>query len=432
MRILTKSTLRIEPRSLKNKRELATDMNQHSISDSIKLPESWKAKPFLLIVVGVIALAASLGLSFATQSSGMKVFLHSYLANFIFAISFGIGALFFVLIQFLCRAGWSASIRRMAELISITIPWMALLFVPILVLVVAGDSNLYEWNQKPEDLHGLVKEKVGYFAPWFFVARSCFYIACWIVMASWIYAQSRKQDETGEVGLTTKVQKLSGPMVIVYALSVSFASFDWVMSIDADWYSTIFGVYLFSASMYGFFALMIVLFMSLQKRGKMKENVTVEHFHDMGKFLFGFTMFWSYIAFSQMMLYWYGNIPEETAFFRVRLANGWQVLSYSLIIVHFVLPWLGVVSRHVRRHRAGLTFWAVWGLVAHWLDMAFLVLPNTGAELSFTLVLTHVASGIGMFAIFLGFLFIRASDVPLVAVRDPRLHEAMSYKNPLL
>ncbi len=204
------------------------------------------------------------------------------------------------------------------------------------------------------------------------------------------------------------------------------------MSIDADWYSTIFGVYLFAASMYGFFALMIVLFMSLQKRGKVRENVTVEHYHDMGKFLFGFTMFWSYIAFSQMMLYWYGNIPKRPFGFRDRLKNGWEYLSYGLIIVHFILPWLGMVSRHVRRHRAGITFWAVWGLVAHWLDMTFLVLPNTGVELTFTLFLVHLLSGVGMVSIFLGFLFFRASDVPLIAFRDPRLHEAMSYKNPIL
>lgn len=410
-------------------------MNQNTVSDNIRLPESWRAKPFMLVVVGLIAMVASLALTVVIyKGDWSKVFFHSYLANYIYVLSFGLGALFFVLIQFLCRAGWSASIRRMAELISQTIPWLAVLFLPLLVLVWMGNSDLYEWNQKVEDLEGLVKLKTGYFAPWFFTLRSAIYIISWVLMAGWIYKKSRLQDETGDVGITTKIQTWSGPMVMVYALTVSFAAFDWVMSIDADWYSTIFGVYFFAASMYGFFAMMIVLFMSLQKRGKVRENVTVEHFHDMGKFLFGFTMFWSYIAFSQMMLYWYGNIPEETAWFKYRIANNWQYLSYGLIIVHFVLPWLGVVSRHVRRHRAGLTFWAIWGLIAHWLDMSFLVMPNDhlGVPLTPALVLVHVLSGVGMVSIFLAFLFIRASDVPLVAIRDPRLHEAMSYKNPIL
>jgi hypothetical protein len=218
---------------------------------------------------------------------------------------------------------------------------------------------------------------------------------------------------------------------MLFALSVSLAAFDWIMSIDADWYSTIFGVYLFAASMFGFFALMIVSLMLLQRNGMVTKYVNTEHYHDMAKFLFGFTMFWAYIAFSQFLLIWYGNIPEETAWFKHRAENDWIYLSYASIIIHFAAPFLGVMSRHVRRHRAGLAFWACWALVAHWLDMTYLVMPNVG-EPTVIMFLGHILCGLGMVSIFAAMVLVRASGVPLVALRDPRLPEGMSYANPIL
>ncbi len=406
-------------------------MNHTTSTENVNLPDSWRNKPALLVIAGAVLLGLSFLLFFNMENNGIRYFFHSYLTNFVYVLSFGIGATFFVLIQHLCRAGWSASIRRMAELISVTLPFLALLFIPILVLVLSQSSILYDWNKAESELEGLTALKTGFLNSTFFSVRSVIYFVILIGMASWYYRTSRLQDSTGDIQLTLMLQKWAGPFIMVFALTVSFATFDWVMSIDSDWYSTILGVYLFAASMFGFFALMITLFMTLQSQGKLRENVTVEHFHDMGKFQFGFTMFWSYIAFSQMMLYWYGNIPEETAWYRDRLQGGWQYLSYTLIIVHFVLPWLGLVSRHVRRHRSGLFFWALWALTAHWLDMTFLVMPNAG-QVETTVILGHILAGLGMVCLFLAFLFIRASDAPLVAIRDPRLHEAMSYTNPIL
>jgi hypothetical protein len=218
---------------------------------------------------------------------------------------------------------------------------------------------------------------------------------------------------------------------MLFSLSVSFAAFDWLMSIDADWYSTIFGVYLFSGSMVSFFAVMIVINMLLQNAGKLKKLVTVEHFHDMGKFLFGFVMFWSYIAFSQLVLIWYANIPEETFWYQVRLDNGWKVFSYCIIPIHFIIPFLFLMSRHIRRNRTALTIGAVWLLFAHWYDMTFLVMPNAG-PLQLIPLFGHLLGGIGMLSIFASMFIWRADGVPLVAMRDPRLPEAMSYTNPIL
>jgi len=406
-------------------------------NDDVKLPANWAGMYLGFMTVGVVMIALS-GLLFfvgaPSRAVGLRFGLHSYLANFTFCISFGIGAMFFVLISFLTRAGWSASIRRLAEIISMTIPWVACLFLPILVIVFASKgSSLYEWNfANVEDIkESIVRAKVDYLNGPFFVARALFCIVIWSVIVSYYYRLSRQQDESRDVELTLYRQKWSGVLIMVFSLTVSIAAFDWVMSIDADWFSTIFGVYLFSASMFGFFALMIISFMLLQRSGKLKDLVNIEHYHDMGKFLFGFTMFWSYIAFSQFLLYWYADIPEETAWFRDRVENGWAFLTYGLIIVHFVIPFLGLLSRHVRRHRSGLFYFACWALVVHWLDMTFLVMPNAGV-FSWILMSAHLLGGIGMFSMFLGFYLLRATDAPLVATGDPRLHEALSYANPLL
>lgn len=414
-------------------------MNLNYDKESIQLPDSWRTKSWVLLALGLLCILIGVGLCFMTpatkgdQSLAFKYWTHSYLANLIFILTFALGALFFILIQFLTRAGWSSSIRRIAEINMTTLPLIAILFVPILGFLYSGSDALYEWNAPPSEIHSsVIKTKAEFFlTKEFFTVRTLVYLALWIWMATWFFSLSRKQDESGDTELSLVRQKWSGPLVMIFALSVSFATFDWVMSIDADWYSTILGVYLFAASMMGHFALMIVLCMSLQKAGKIKTFVTVEHFHDMGKFLFGFVMFWSYIAFSQLLLYWYGNIPEETNWYRVRLTDGWAYLSFGLIFLHFAIPFLGLMSRHVRRHRAGLAFWAVWILFAHWLDITYLVMPNAG-PVAFFPMLGHLLGGVGMFSILGAFFLVRASNVPLVAVRDPRLPEALTYTNPLL
>ncbi|MDZ4847735.1 MAG: quinol:cytochrome C oxidoreductase [Pirellulaceae bacterium] len=406
-------------------------------SDSLKLPDAWQGKAYLLMAVGLGLICVS-GLIFFigysdARATAFKIFLHSYLANFMYCLSFGIGAMFFVLITFLTRASWNASVRRWAEIISMTIPSMAILFAPILLMVLANNASpLYEWNQAKEDIREtIVQQKVDYLNGPFFTARAVICLLLWTAIVTYYYKQSRREDETGGVDLTLARQKWSGPLVMLFALTVSMAAFDWIMSLDADWFSTIFGVYLFSASMFGFFAFMIVSFLLLQRNGKLKEYVNIEHYHDMAKFLFGFTMFWSYIAFSQLILIWYANIPEETAWFKDRVEGDWAYLTYGSIALHFAIPFLGLMSRHVRRHRTALAFWACWALIAHWLDMTFLVMPNAG-PVSMPMILGHVLGGLGMFSIFSAMILVRASGVPLVALRDPRLPEAMSYANPLL
>ncbi len=407
-------------------------MTSEAASNEITLPATWKSKWAVFVAIGAVCLLLSVAWCYFTASSankaeGVKFFMHSYLVNYMYCLSFGLGALFFVLVQYLCRAGWSASIRRIAEIIASTLPLMALLFVPILAMVLFTHStSLYEWNA--EKLEGLLYDKSGYLNGKFFTVRTVVYFLVFIGSTHFVYSNSRRQDETGDTGITLHIQKWSGPLIMLYALAISFASFDWLMSVDAEWFSTIFGVIIFAGSMLGFFALTALIGMGLQNSGKLQKYITVDIYHDIGKFLFGFVMFWSYVSFSQFLLYWYGDIPEETAWYKIRMENGWQYVGLILIACHFAIPFLGLLSRHVRRHRFGLGFWACWLLVAHWIDLSYMVLPNTG-PVNVSMLLGHLVGWIGMFSIFLAILLLKASDVPLVAVRDPRVPEAISYHN---
>jgi|688.fasta_scaffold00262_42 hypothetical protein len=409
-------------------------MTSETSSNDISLPSSWKALPALLVAVGAVSLLLSVGLCYLNatpehKAAGVKFFMHSYLTNYMYCLSFGLGALFFVLVQFLCRAGWSASVRRLAEIMASTLPLMAILFLPILIMVLLTRStSLYEWNTATPE--GLILAKKGFLNGPFFTLRSIVYFLVFIGSAYFVYSNSRRQDETGDTSITLKIQAYSGPLIMLYALAISFASFDWVMSIDADWYSTIFGVIIFAGSMLGFFSLLAISCMLLQRNGKLLNFVTIENYHDIAKFMFGFIMFWAYVSFSQYLLYWYGDIPEETIWYDIRInsGNGWEYVAIALLLVHFVVPFLGLISRHVRRNKTGLFFWACWLLIAHWIDLSFLILPNAG-PVEVTYLLGHLLCFIGMVSIFLAMLLLKASNVPLVATRDPRVPEALSYHN---
>lgn len=402
-------------------------------NDNVTVPASWRGMAPVLIAVGAVCVLVSLGLFYFTGSKanpdlGFRAFFHSYLANFMFCLSFCLGALFFVLVTHLVRASWAASIRRLAELLAFTISWWALMFVPILAMVLFTNSQaLYAWNGGPgSDLPLIVQNKLSYLNPGFFAIRTLVYFAIWGITARIYFTLSRKQDDTGDTEITLKQQRWAGPMIMLFALSLNFAAFDWMMSTDAAWFSTIYGVYLFAAGMLSFFAVMIILCFMLQRSGRIEKLVTTEHYQDMSKFQFGFIVFWAYIAFSQFLLYWYGNIPEETLWYKERMTHGWQYVGLLLIAFHFAVPFLGTMSRHVRRNRSVMAGWAGLILVVHWLDMMFLIMPNA-APLSGMLILGHLVCWIGMVSIFLALFLLRVGETPVVAAKDPWLPESLAY-----
>lgn len=401
------------------------------LNDDDSLPIHWRAASPWLMVVGFVSLLVSFALCYFagtgdTREVGFKVFLHSYLTNYIYCLTLCIGALFFVLVSHLARAAWCATIRRVGEILAVTVAWWAVFFVPILAIVLLTPSDaLYPWNGLAPDISS---EKLGYLNGRWFALRAVVYFAVWVVSASYYFAKSREQDETGSSEISLRLTRYSGPWIMLFALSLNFAAFDWVMSIDPHWFSTIFGVYIFAASMMAFWAFMIVAFTFLQQNGRVLKYVNVEHFHDMSKFMYGFVFFWTYIAFSQFLLYWYGNIPEETIWFKVRMLNGWQYVGLLLIVGHFALPMLLMLSRHVRRNRTAMCIWSLFLLFMHWIDMSFLVMPNTGlAGTDVMMWVGHAVCGIGMVSVFLSLLLLRVGSTPLISKRNPWVPDALSY-----
>jgi hypothetical protein len=293
------------------------------------------------------------------------------------------------------------------------------------MVLLTPSTALYPWVDGPGS--GLPEDKLGYLNGRWFAVRAIIYFAVWVISASYYFAKSREQDETGSAEISLKLQRYSGPWIMLFALSLNFAAFDWVMSIDPAWFSTIFGVYLFAASMMAFFAFMIVTFYFLQQNGRALKYVTIEHFHDMGKFMYGFVFFWTYIAFSQFLLYWYGNIPEETVWYKLRMENGWQYVGLLLIVGHFAIPMLFMLSRHVRRNRPVMCIWSLFLLFMHWIDMSFLIMPNTHQPVSVMMWVGHAVCAIGMISMFLSLLLLRVGSTPLIPKRNPWVPDALSY-----
>ncbi|NOX56477.1 MAG: quinol:cytochrome C oxidoreductase [Planctomycetes bacterium] len=360
---------------------------------------------------------------------GWASFVHSYLTSLAFFVSLSVGCLFFVALQHACRAGWSVAVRRVAELLAANILVLAVAFLPIVLTVLVGSPSLYGWADTDFVTdNALLMGKRAYLNGPFFAARSVVYFAVWAWLGWHFLTKSCEQDRSGNPELTVRMERISYPALLLFAATVTFAAFDWLMSLTPEWYSTIFGVYYFSGSVVGSLAAVILLLLGLQWAGHLREAVTTEHYHDLGKLLFGFVVFWGYIAFSQYLLIWYANIPEETSWYWVRQQGPWIGISLALLFGHLIVPFFGLLSREAKRCRWSLGFWSVWLLVFHWLDLYYLVMPHADrAGVPFRL--TDVLCWAGMGLVYLFGLLRIAEGRSLVAVRDPRLAESLSFEN---
>ena len=354
-----------------------------------------------------------------------KQFYFSWLVSFLFFLSLALGALFFVLIQYASQGGWGIVLRRVGETVFATLPVMAVLFVP----VVLGLRELYSWSVPGAAEHdALLRWKAPFLNVPFFLLRAAVYFGCWSLIALLYYRLSRSQDATGDHAVSGRLRRVAGPSIIVLALTTTFASVDWIMSLTPHWYSTMFGVYFFAGSFVGFIALLSVLAVAMPRAGLLDTVISAEHLHDVGKFLFAFTAFWAYIAFSQFFLVWYANLPEETIWFKARLEGSWKTVSILLMVGHFGVPFLYLMGRAVKRRGSTLALGGAWLLVMHYLDLYWQVMPTLhpeGIRPAALDVAAFVAVG-GCFVAAVGWLMRRQALVPL---RDPRLHESLAFEN---
>ena len=382
---------------------------------------SWNRIPLIGVVSAVLGGAACAILG----PGNPKQFFFSWLVAFLFFLSLTLGALFFVLIQYASQGGWGIVVRRIGETVFATVPVMAALFLPVLL----GLHDLFSWSVPGAAEHdALLRWKAPYLNVPFFLIRAALYFGIWSFIAVLYYRGSRSQDVTGDPAVSARLRRFAGPAIIVLALTTSFASVDWIVSLTPHWYSTMFGVYFFAGSFVGFIALLSVLAAAMRGAGLLDTVISAEHLHDIGKFLFAFTAFWAYIAFSQFFLMWYGNLPEETIWFKARLEGSWKAVSVLLMVGHFGIPFLYLIGRDVKRRGSTLALGGVWLLAMHFVDLYWQVMPTLhpeGVRLSALDVAAFVAVG-GCFVAAAGWLMRRQALVPL---RDPRLAESLAFEN---
>ncbi len=420
--------------------------------DQVELRSStWTKLP----LIGLAMAAGGLGLAYAlrgnTDHSDPK-FWTSYLGGFMFAFALALGGFFFTIIQHLVRAGWSIVLRRIAEHMMIALPVIAIFGLPILFV---GAEHVFEWsNTELVKNDPMLSAKVSYLNMGALKLRYGIYFGLCSILAMvfwrWSTAQDRATDPTVIEGYSRKARFLSAPALVVFSMSMTFGAFDFMMSLDPHWFSTMFGVYYFSGIVISVMSVLCITSYLLKRSGYLEGIVTEEHFHDLGKFMFGFTIFWSYIGFSQYFLIWYANIPEETYFFSYRGHGQWLHLSIALVLGRFALPFFTLLRRPLKRHPLGLSLVAVFMLVMEYVDIFWMTQPpyahhrvhhyeHVGGPEAMNLAHyfhEHIDFGatdilcligfIGVFLIPFGWSLGRNKLVP---INDPRLAESIKFEN---
>ena len=401
------------------------------IPTDVEIPASniWSKVWLIGLVVGLLGI----GVSVAGYGSNHEHYAYAYLFAFTYWLTFALGCTIFVIIQHVAKAGWSISVRRIGETGMATLPLFALLALPI-IFVFAHD--LYPWTHA-EHLDEILIKKKPYLNQGFWTVRSLVYIVAWSAMSMLFYRWSVSQDGGQNKETSRKMIAVGCLCVPLYALTTTFASFDWLMSLQPHWYSTIFGVYFFAGCILAAYTFMPLIVMGLQKTGLMKTALNAEHFHDLGKLAFGHTVFWAYIAFSQFMIIWYANIPEEVEFFyhRIDPAHGWATMSYLLPSSNFFIPFFFLLSRHIKRRKLTFAIGCFYTLVVHIIDIYWLIMPMAGQNHGHTehfpspLIWVDACLWVGIGGLFFaafGFILKRNK---IVAVGDPRIEESLNHVN---
>jgi len=387
------------------------------ITDSLQFPEHIQTSK-VLYGIGIVGLIASTVGYFLNPEQ----FFFSYLTSFTYFTSFALAALILLMIHHITQSSWGVVIRRIPEAFSSNLWIWALFIIPVLF----GMHSLYHWTHTEDVLADpILAGKMPYLNETFFVIRQVLYFSIWGFIGYRLHKVSIEMDRTGNWGLTQVLKKYSAPGILIFALTVAFASFDWLMSLDPHWFSTMFGVYFFAMSIQAFFPLMILLIYWMKKQGILQNTISKSHIYDMGAWFFGFTVFYAYIAFSQLLLIYYANIPEETLWFYHRLEGSWALVSYSLIIGRFVLPFLLLLNRDTKHHKKLMIFTSVLVLFMHFVEVYWIAMPilnHHGVHVSWMDITTLVGLG----GIFFGLFFQRLKKHNLIPVNDPKLAESLN------
>jgi hypothetical protein len=400
-----------------------------NVTTPFAAPAQIEAPRSRALVIGVIALAVC-GAGFATSRDQ---FFRAWLIAYLVWLSVALGSMGLMMIHHLSGGAWGMAVRRVWEASSRTLPLMALLFVPVLL----GLRSLYPWMH-PElvQVDAVLRHKTAYLNPTFFTARAALYLLGWNLIAWRLTALSRAQDN-GDVGATRSMQRLSAGGLVFLALSITFAGIDWVMSLNPDFYSTMFGfIFMGNLGLAGL-AFTIIAAEYLSRSEPMSSVMRASHFHDYGKLTLAFVMFWAYFQFSQYLLVYAANLTEEIPYVLTRINHGWQYLALFLVLFQFAVPFCLLLSRPLKRTPQRLVLLAGWLLLVRFIDSFMLISPEfttSGQNIHvlpgehFSVPFVHwldVAAPIAIGGLWVWMFFTQLRQRPLLPVGDPYLASAL-------
>lgn len=370
----------------------------------------------VFVLIGAAAFAGGLATDTKRAWAGFVI------NNFYF-MSLAIGGLFIAAIQWLTGAMWSAPVRRVSESFTAYLP-IALVLLGVLYF---GMHHLYIWTDPALLSHdAILANKKGYLNIPFFMVRNAVAILIWILFAKKLIGNSIAQDTSRDPQLTLTNRSWSPIFLILFAVTFTFTAFDQLMSLDPHWFSTMFGVYCFAGLFYSSLALTCLVTLYLRSQGKFEGILNENHLHDLGKFMFAFTVFWAYIGFSQFMLIWYANMPEETSYFIHRFHGNWIYVSVFLLLGKFIVPFLFLLPRDCKRSPKMLARVGVWMMIAQWIDVLWMVQPEffTEGPRFGWIELGEILGFLGLFAIAVSRFLAKNT---IVAIGDPKLEEAVFH-----
>jgi hypothetical protein len=349
----------------------------------------------------------------------------AYLVAYMSCLAVVLGNLAMIMIGRTTAATWFVALRRQAEQVTATLPVFAVLFIPILVAL----PVLYPWTHAETialPVRELVQQKTAYLNVPFFVIRAIVYLATWIILGELLRRASLTQDHGDTAGIERQMRVTSAVGLVAFAFTVSFAAFDWMMSLAPAWYSTIYGVDYFAGAMVGALALLAVLVARGRWRHELPDSVDADHFHSLAKLLLTFVLFWVYIGFSQLIVIWSGEIPIERSWYVVRMRGGWELLGGVLVAGHFAFPFLALLVREFKRSVAAMAFLGAWLMAMHYLDVYWIMMPDTprGSTIGYWLDLGSLLLVGG--AASATWAYRRAGESP-IADGDPAIDASLGY-----
>ena len=368
------------------------------------------------LAIGAVALALCIVGGFFNADQ----FFRSYLWCYMFYIGVALGSTALLMLQYLTGGAWGMVIRRPCEAASRTLPLLLILFLPIAI----GIPRLYRWSHADIVAHDPVMlHKAVYLNVPFFLIRAAIYFAGWLLIAYFLYNWSDEQDR-GDTRAAGRLAAISGPGLAFYGFSVTFMAIDWILSLDPDWFSTIFGLLLIAGEALSALAFLICLLVILNNRPPLAGVLTHRHLHDIGKLLLAFVMVWAYFSFSQFLIIWAGNLPDEIPWYMERLRGGWGYIGLSLVFLHFALPFALLLSRDIKRNFRLLRAVAGLVIVMRFVDLYWLVAPDFRKG-NFGVSWIDFLAPVGLGGIWLATFLWQLERRPLMPVGDPELEEAL-------